>query len=75
MHFAQQSFENIIIMIKMKLHIKLAEKRLTRREFVEKDDHKYVKEFFDALLRNSALPMDALIKSVSAKYGLTVEKK
>ncbi len=48
---------------------------LTRREFVEKDDHKYVKEFFDALLRNSALPMDALIKSVSAKYGLTVEKK
>lgn len=62
--------------VMMDLYTKVQKKLgLTRREFVEKDDHKYVKEFFDALLRNSALPMDALIKSVSAKYGLTVEKK
>ncbi|WP_308700602.1 DUF885 family protein [Metamycoplasma hominis] len=62
--------------VMMDLYTKVQKKLgLTRREFVEKDNHKYVKEFFDALLRNSALPMDALIKSVSAKYGLTVEKK
>lgn len=62
--------------VMMDLYTKVQKKLgLTRRAFVEKDDHKYVKEFFDALLRNSALPMDALIKSVSAKYGLTVEKK
>ena len=43
---------------------------LSRRDFVEKENHKYIKEFFDVLLKNSALPLDTLEKVTKIHYGI-----
>lgn len=46
----------------------LKSKNMTREEFV--NDKKAIGEFFDRLLLNGALPLDALIASVHAYYGI-----
>ncbi|MDC8911484.1 DUF885 family protein [Metamycoplasma hyosynoviae] len=44
--------------------------KLSREDFVNKDNHANTKKFFDILLRNSALPMDAVVAIVRAEYGI-----
>ncbi|MDC8916222.1 DUF885 family protein [Metamycoplasma hyosynoviae] len=44
--------------------------KLTREEFINNNNHEHPKKFFDIVLRNSALPMDAVVAIVRAEYGI-----
>ncbi|MDC8937719.1 DUF885 family protein [Metamycoplasma hyosynoviae] len=44
--------------------------KLSREEFINHNDHQHPKKFFDIVLRNSALPMDAVAAIVRAEYGI-----
>ncbi|KDE43391.1 hypothetical protein NPL1_01100 [Metamycoplasma hyosynoviae] len=45
--------------------------KLSREQFVNHNNHEHPKKFFDIVLRNSALPLDAVAAIVRAEYGIT----